>query len=94
MTVEGGPVEGSVLASFRSRQQALKLEEGLLHNSIEARIVSTPRPVAQGCGISVRFPLADIEKAADMIREKHLDAFSGFYVRNGAATLEKWTHLI
>ena len=45
------------VAAFRSRQQVLMFESALRREGIQTRIVSTPRDVSMGCGLSVRFPL-------------------------------------
>ena len=45
------------LAAFRSRQQVLRFETALNRQGVPARIVSTPRDISMGCGLSVRFPL-------------------------------------
>ena len=45
------------LAAYRSRTQVLRLEEQLRRMGVPAQAVTTPRAVAMGCGLSVRFPL-------------------------------------
>ena len=51
------------IASFRSRQAVLRLEEEVLRRSgVQTQIVSTPRAVAVGCGLSVRFDERDMEQ--------------------------------
>lgn len=48
------------VAAFRSRQQVLLLEAALRREGVASRIVSTPREVSMGCGLSVRFRLEDV----------------------------------
>ena len=43
------------IASFRSRQQVFAFEGALSRQGLRAEVVSTPREVALGCGLSVRF---------------------------------------
>ena len=50
------------IASFRSRQAVLRLEEVLRRSGVQMQIVSTPRAVAVGCGLSVRFDERDMEQ--------------------------------
>ena len=47
------------VASFRSRQQVLQMEAALRREGVPVSVVTTPREVALGCGLSVRFELAD-----------------------------------
>ena len=41
------------IASFRSRQQVFAFEGALSRQGLRAEVVSTPREVALGCGLSV-----------------------------------------
>ena len=45
------------VAAFRSRQQVLRLEAALRRQGVPVSVVSTPRDISMGCGLSVRFPL-------------------------------------
>ena len=45
------------VAAFRSRQQVLRFESTLKRQGIPVRVVSTPRDISMGCGLSVRFPM-------------------------------------
>ena len=54
------------VAAFRSRQQVLRFEAALKRQGIPARVVTTPRDISMGCGLSVRFPmerLGDVRRA-------------------------------
>lgn len=54
------------VAAFRSRQQVLRFEAALKRLGVPARVVTTPRDIAMGCGLSVRFPmeaLPDVRRA-------------------------------
>ena len=54
------------VAAFRSRQQVLRFETALRRQGVPARVVTTPRDIAMGCGLSVRFPmerLGDVRRA-------------------------------
>ena len=50
------------IAAFRSRQQVLKYEEIFTRSGIAAQVVSTPREIAAGCGLSIRFSMNDLQK--------------------------------
>lgn len=54
------------VAAFRSRQQVLRFEAALKRLGVPAQVVTTPRDIAMGCGLSVRFPmeaLPDVRRA-------------------------------
>ena len=58
------------IAAFRSRQQVLRFEARLNRQGIPARVVTTPRDISMGCGLSVRFPL---EYAGSVRRQLQFD---------------------
>ena len=47
------------IGSFRSRQQVMRFEAALRRAGIRSQVISTPRDVSVGCGLSVRFDLKD-----------------------------------
>ncbi len=54
------------VAAFRSRQQVLRFEAALRRQGVPAQVVTTPRDISMGCGLSVRFPmerLQDVRRA-------------------------------
>jgi len=64
------------IAAYRSRQQVMKINDLLRRNGISSSVVSTPREISAGCGLSVRFDIKDaqsvkrlvnMEKSANMI---------------------------
>ncbi len=67
------------IASFRSRQQVFAFEGALSRRGLRAEVVSTPREVALGCGLSVRFDLADFARVADVYRRARPGNLIGFY---------------
>lgn len=74
------------LASFRSRTQVLRLEEALRRAGLAAGIISTPREVAMGCGLSVRFELGDYPRVYAIYRQLSPGALIGFYRVDGYGT--------
>ena len=58
MIVNQGLPQAFGVASFRSRTQVLRFEDALRRAGLSVGVVSTPREVAMGCGLSVRFALA------------------------------------
>ena len=67
------------IASFRSRQQVLKFEGALRRAGIKVQVITTPRDVAVGCGLSVRFELADQQRVMDVYRQLRPSNLIGFY---------------
>ena len=67
------------IAAFRSRTQVLRLEDALRRAGLDAGVISTPREVAMGCGLSVRFNLADTPKVMTVYRRLNPGALVGFY---------------
>lgn len=67
------------LAAFRSRTQVLRFEDALRRAGLASGIVSTPREVAMGCGLSVRFELSQFPQVFSIYRRLNPSAFIGFY---------------
>ena len=67
------------IAAFRSRTQVLRMEDALRRAGIDAGVISTPREVAMGCGLSVRFHLADTANVMAVYRRLNPGALVGFY---------------
>lgn len=74
------------LASYRSRTQVLRLEEQLRRMGVPAQAVTTPRVVAMGCGLSVRFPLEYAAQVRAAVRASGQSGLIGLYrvERDGA----------
>ena len=56
------------LAAFRSRTQVLRMEDALHRAGLSAGVIATPREVAIGCGLSVRFDLAQTPQVMQVYR--------------------------
>ena len=50
------------VAAFRSRQQVLRFEAALKRQGVPAQVVTTPRDISMGCGLSVRFPMERLQE--------------------------------
>ena len=68
------------IASFRSRTQVLRLEEALRRAGLSAGVISTPREVAMGCGLSVRFELAELGQVMAVYRRLNPGALIGWRI--------------
>ena len=67
------------IAAFRSRTQVLRLEDALRRAGLSAGVISTPRQVAIGCGLSVRFELSELRQVMAVYRRLNPTALVGFY---------------
>lgn len=67
------------IAAFRSRQQVMRFDSALRKAGIHSEIVSTPRDVSVGCGLSVAFDLRDTAAVLDVYRHSRPGNLIGFY---------------
>ena len=67
------------IAAFRSRQQVLWFESALNRQGVPARVVSTPRDISMGCGLSVRFPLEYDQAVRRALRGANTGNLIGLY---------------
>ena len=67
------------IASFRSRQQVLKFEGALRRAGVRVEVITTPRDVAVGCGLSIRFELAEQDRVMEVYRQLRPGNLIGFY---------------
>ena len=67
------------IASFRSRQQVMHFERALRRAGVPASIITTPRSISVGCGLSVRFELRDVRDVYDMYQVAKPGNLIGFY---------------
>ncbi len=67
------------IASFRSRQQVLKFEGALRRAGIRVSVITTPRDVSMGCGLSIRFEVEDFAQVRDVYNHLRPSNLIGFY---------------
>lgn len=71
--------ENFCIAAFASRLQVMAFEELLKSRGMTADIVTTPRAVALGCGLSVRFDEKDAPRVKALYQASGLGNLIGFY---------------
>ncbi len=71
--------ENFCIAAFASRLQVMAFEEALKQKGMKASIVTTPRAVALGCGLSVRFEEKDAPRVRTLYQALGLGNLIGFY---------------
>ena len=77
------------IAAFRSRQQVMKFEEALRREGLNnVRVISTPREVAVGCGLSVQFAPKDVQIVQNVLARTKPGNLIGLYLvgRQGGKT--------
>ena len=67
------------IAAFRSRQQVLKYEEIFARSGIASQVVSTPREIASGCGLSLRFGMNDLQRVQSVLARNRPTNLIGLY---------------
>ena len=67
------------VAAFRSRQQVLRFEAALRRRGVPASVISTPRSISMGCGLSVRFPLEYRQEVRRALAEERANNLIGLY---------------
>lgn len=67
------------IAAFRSRQQVLRFESALNRAGVRAKVITTPRDVAVGCGLSVQFELVDLPRVLDTLSRAQPSNLIGVY---------------
>jgi len=78
------------IVAFRSRQQIMHFEKLFAREGIQARVVSTPREVSAGCGLSLQFPISQASAVQELLRRFRPSNMIGIYqveVRNGKTIL-------
>ena len=72
-------LENNGIAAFRSRQQVMRFDSALRRAGIHSEIVSTPRDVSVGCGLSVASDLRDTAALLAAYRQSRPGNLIGFY---------------
>lgn len=67
------------IAAFRSRQQVMRFDSALRRAGIRSQVISTPRDVSVGCGLSVSFDLRDAQAVLDAYQRARPGNLIGFY---------------
>lgn len=67
------------IAAFRSRQQVMRFEDTLRRAGLPVKVISTPRDVAVGCGLSVQFALEDTAQVQTLLNASRPGNLIGLY---------------
>ena len=72
-------MEKFMIAAFRSRMHVMAFARTLTSLGIRASVVTTPRAVALGCGLSVRFEAADVDRVRRALTPPVMSNLIGLY---------------
>ncbi len=72
----------TIIAVFRSRNQAMDYGRRLKNFYVPSDISTAPKEANIGCGLAVKFDSAYIQKAKSVIRLGGYSEFRGFFVRD------------
>lgn len=67
------------VAAFRSRQHVMRFEQVLRRYGVPVSVISTPRDISMGCGLSARFPLSRTDDVRRALREVNTLNLIGLY---------------
>lgn len=72
-------MEDFAIAAFRSRQHALYFSQILKREGYETQLISTPKCISIGCGLSLRFSPRNINQIIEIYRRNRVPIV-GFYL--------------
>lgn len=67
-----------IIAVYRSRNVSIRAYNFLLSNGITCALISTPRSVGVGCGLSVKFNRNDLSRVKYAL--SNAETFAGFFL--------------
>lgn len=67
------------VAAFWSRQHVMRFEQVLRRYGVPVSVISTPRNISMGCGLSIRFPLNRTQDVRRALREVNTSNLIGLY---------------
>ena len=70
---------GYIIAVFRSRTETLNFASYLRSYNVKCIVINTPRSINASCGISVKFPSAELPIAKNIMARRSFSTFAGFY---------------
>lgn len=68
-----------IIVVFRSRQHALAFKDTLTQHGVKSSVISTPKELSLGCGLSVKFDVQSKEKVSKILSENNIANSNGMY---------------
>lgn len=78
IVILNSPETSYIIVVFRSRQHALAFKDTLTLYGVKCSVISTPKELSLGCGLSVRFDAWNKEKVSKIIFENNINS-NGMY---------------
>ncbi len=78
----------NILATFKSRNQAILFSNVLSSAKISNRLINTPRFLSLSCGLSVQFDVRGISYAKEILQGLSYDSLGGLYAINRNGTFD------
>jgi hypothetical protein len=74
-------MRGELIFTFHDTHEAIMGERRLLDAGLDARVMPVPSALGKACGIALRVPEAEAERALSVLGENYL----GVFCRSGEA---------
>lgn len=68
------------IITFKNTNWAIKSEQYLLAEKLQVKVMPLPAQISAGCGICLRLPAAEIERALDSLAARQVEG-AGLYTR-------------
>ena len=78
-----------ILATFRSKNQAMLFANVLEKRGVICYIINTPRFLSVSCGLSVQFLIKYLPIAKEVLRGHNFESLGGLFVINKNGTFDK-----
>ncbi len=72
-------MENYIIIVFRSRMQVMHFKKLLASRGVNGEIISTPREIKIGCGLSVKIKESDLSVAKSILEGVKFTTFVGIY---------------
>ena len=69
--------------AFRSRHESMNFFDCITSHSVLGKIISTPRSISVGCGLSIKVAVRDIDRTLEILGESEYSTFLGLFYFNG-----------
>jgi len=70
--------------SFRSRSESMGFFDAATRKGLPCKLISTPRAISIGCGLSVKISVRDVELASKLLDCCNYNTFLGLFYYNGS----------
>ena len=79
----------NILATFRSKNQAMLFANILGKRGVLCRVINTPRFLTVSCGLSVQFDVKYLSLIKEILKTTSFDTLGGLYLINRNGTFDK-----